>query len=95
MGIDHDFLRRAVEVAGGPVPVLALAPVHGQLDHMAVGPMEGLVDVEEALYPVLACRDVGEGPDRVAEDRDIERRVFTRGEPIHVHSENLLASRPV
>jgi hypothetical protein len=93
--IDPDHLGCAVEIAWGPVPVLALPPVHGELDHMAVGPAEGLVDVKEPLNPVLACRDVAQALDGVTEDRDIERRFFTRGEPVRVHSENLLAGRPV
>ncbi len=45
----RDLPRRGVEVAGRAVPLLALAPVHRQLDGLAVGAGERLVAVEQRL----------------------------------------------
>ena len=44
-GIDVNAFGRAVEIAGLGVPVLAFAFVHGELDGVAVGAMEGGVFV--------------------------------------------------
>src|SRR5208282_6825045 len=57
-GIDVDAFGRAVEIAGLRVPVLAFAFVHGELDGVAVGAVEGGVFVQDALHPVIASGNV-------------------------------------
>ena len=58
-----------VEIAGGQIPVLAFAAVWRQLYRGAVGPMEGLVNVQHRLYVVIARRNVVERADRVTGGR--------------------------
>ena len=59
-GIDGHLARRAEEVARRAVPLLALAPVHRQLHHVAVRAVERLVLVEQSLHAVAARLDVAE-----------------------------------
>ena len=45
--VERDLPRRGVEVARRPVPLLAFTAVHGQLHHVAVRAVEGLVPVQQ------------------------------------------------
>jgi hypothetical protein len=81
--------RRAQQVAGRQVPVLALAAVPGQLHRVAVGGAQGLVDVEHRLHRVLARRQLGETGDRVAEDAGADHRFLPRRQPFDVDAEDL------
>ena len=65
-GADVDLAGLRHEVAGGEVPVLAFAAVGCELDGLAVGAVEGLVDVEHGLDGVVAGRDFAELADGVA-----------------------------
>jgi len=56
-------LRLAVEIAGGDVPVLAFAAVHGQLDGVTVGAMKRLVAMEKSLDVIFARLEVVEEAD--------------------------------
>ena len=71
------------------MPLLALAPVHGQLDRVARGKPAGLVAVEDRLHRVVAGREVGQARDGVAEDAGIDDGVFTRPETFDVEPEDL------
>ena len=62
---DLDIHRHRVEVSGGPIPLLSLPVVHGQLQDMAVGAMEGLVDMQYSLRPILPRRNVGNTVDGI------------------------------
>ena len=66
------FSRLTIKVAGLAIPMLALALVHGEFDGVAVGAMEGLVDVEHRLHVVFAGGDLVEGSARIAERGAIE-----------------------
>ncbi len=94
-GVDRDLARGAEQVARCPAPLLALAAVHGQLHDVAVGPVEGLVPVEEDLDTVPAGFHLGEALRRKAEDAPVEDRVLARPPAIHVDAEDLLALRDV
>ena len=85
--IDRDLLRRAVEVAGLAVPVLAFALIHGQLERAAVGAMERLVDVEHRLDGILARRDAVERLARIAECGAVDG---DGAGAVHVRAEHLL-----
>jgi hypothetical protein len=89
-GIEPDLLRRAVEVAGRQVPMLALAAIHGQLDGVSVGAMEGLVAVQERLHGVLARRDFRKAPARIAEDLPVDHRFLSRLQAVHIDAEDQL-----
>ena len=81
--------RRAVEVARRELPLLALAAVHRQLDHVAGGEAERLVLVQQRLHRVLARRQVGQRFERVAEHAGVERALVSRLETFHVDAEDL------
>ncbi|MFT3764561.1 MAG: hypothetical protein QM820_03450 [Minicystis sp.] len=100
----HDVARGRIDlqlhglrdqVAGRLVPFLALAAVHRQLHHVAVGAMEGLVTVEDGLHEVLARREVREARDREAERRAVDDRGRAGREPIGVDAEDLLGLEPL
>ena len=88
--IDADFARRAIEVAGSAVPLLAFAAVHRQFYHVTVGALKGLVLVEQSLHPVFAGRDVGNTFQREAEGSGIEHGFLTRCQSFHIEAENQL-----
>ena len=73
-GIDRDLARRAVQVAGRAVPLLALAAVHGQLDRVAVAAAERLVPVQQRLHRVRARGQLAQRLQRIAEDAGLEGR---------------------
>ena len=92
---ERDRRRGGVEVAGLPVPHLALAAVGRQLHDVAVGALVGLVAVQERLHPVLAGRHVGQAADRVAERPAVHGDRLARRPAVDVHAECQLAVRTV
>jgi hypothetical protein len=89
-GIDVNFFGDAIEIAGLGVPVLAFAFVHGELDGVAVGAMEGGVFVEDALDPVIAGGDVAKICGGIAESVVVNEGGLAGGEGVDVRTENLL-----
>ena len=89
-GIDVNFFGDAIEIAGLGVPVLAFAFVHGELYGVAVGAVEGRVFVEDALYPIIADREIAKIGGRVAESVIGDDGVLAGGESIDVGAKNLL-----
>ncbi len=81
-----------IEVAGSGVPALAFAPVHGQLDDVAVGAAEGLVAVEQRLDVVLAGGELGQAADGIAECGGVDDRFAPGGEAVDVDAEDELRS---
>ena len=63
---DVHLARRAVQVSGLQVPVLAFALVGCQLDYFAVRAMEGLVHIEHSLDKVIAGGHLAQRRDRVS-----------------------------
>src|SRR6202035_5005060 len=89
-GIDVDALGGAVEIAGLGVPVLAFAFLHGELDGVAVGTVEGGVFVEDALDPIVAGGEVVKIGSGVAESVVSDEGVLAGGQGQDVCAENLL-----
>ncbi len=89
--IKVDLRGRAVEVAGGDVPVLAFAAVHGQLEHPPIGAAEGLVAVEDGLDGVVAGGDGREGGAGEAQDARVEADRRAGAQSLGIHAEDLLA----
>ncbi len=85
-----DAFGDAVEIAGLGIPVLAFAFVHGELDGVAVGAVEGGVFVEDGLNPIVAGGEIAETGDGVAESVVGDDGVLAGGEGVNVHAENLL-----
>ena len=94
-GIEGDLPRRAVEIARRGVPALALAAVHGQLDRVAVRPVEGLVPVEKGLDVVLAGGHLGQAAQRIAEGGRVDDRFGPRLEAVDIDAEDKLRRRAV
>ncbi|MEO8452040.1 MAG: hypothetical protein ABI647_19780 [Gemmatimonadota bacterium] len=88
-GIEMNLHRHAVEVAGRGGPLLSLAAVHWELHHFAVGPMERLVPVQQALNPVVARWEAGQGLDRVAEGAWGDANPRTGRQAIDIDSKHL------
>src|ERR1700694_1066011 len=89
-GIDVNPLRRAVEIAGLGVPVLAFAFVHGELYGVAVGAVEGGVFVEDALDPVIAGGDIAEIGGGIAESVVSDDGILAWCEGVGIGAEDLL-----
>jgi len=85
-----DALGDAVEIAGLGVPVLAFAFVHGELDGVAVGAVEGGVFVEDGLDPIVAGGESAEIGGGIAESVVGNDGVLARGESVDVNAEDLL-----
>jgi hypothetical protein len=90
--IDVDFFRDAVQVAGLGVPVLAFAFIHGELDGVAVGAVEGGVFVEDALDPVVASGEIVKARDGIAEGVVVDEGGLAGGEGVNVGAEDLLGA---
>ena len=83
------LLRRAIDVAGRAVPLLALAAIHRQLDGVARGQTERLVLVQQRLHRVLARRKRRQRLERIAEHRGVERPLVAGLQPVDVDAEDL------
>ena len=83
------FLRRAVDVAGRAVPLLALTAIHRQLDGVARGQAERLVLVQQRLHGVLARRQIAERCERVARDARVEAPLVPGLQSLDVDAEGL------
>ena len=57
---------------------------------MAVSAMESLVAMENPLYPVLSRRNLGNAPQRIAQDVSVDYGRFSRTQAFHVDTENEL-----
>ena len=79
-----------VEIAGGQIPVLTFAAVWRQLYRGAVGPMEGLVNVQHRLHVVIARRNGVERADRVTRGCLGYGNGLARGESIDCRAEDQL-----
>ena len=88
-GVEPDRLRRAVEVARLPVPLLPLALVRRQLDRVARREVEGLVAVQEGLDGVLARFEVGQALGGVAEDVRAKDGAVAQRHRLDVQAEKL------
>ena len=88
-GVDPDPGRRTIEIARRARPLLPLTAIRRQLHGVTVRPCEGLVDVQQALHPVLAWRQIVQALDRIAEHVGIDDRVLTRRKRLDVDAENL------
>ena len=89
-GADVHFAGRAVEVAGGEVPVLAFATIGSELDGFAVAAMESLVNVEDSLHSVVAGRNVLERPDGITGSGVPDGDSLTRLQPVHSNAKDQL-----
>jgi hypothetical protein len=88
--IDVDFFGDAIEIARLGVPVLAFAFVHGKLDGMAVGAVEGGVLVEDALNPIVAGGKIVKSGRGVAEGIIEDDSGLAGSEAVNVGAEDLL-----
>jgi hypothetical protein len=73
---EGQLARGAVQVAGRRVPLLPLAPVHGQLHHVAIGAAERLVLVEQRLHVVAAVGKPLQAVQGEAEDAGVDHRLL-------------------
>jgi hypothetical protein len=89
-GIEAHPAGLAIEIAGGGVPALALAAVHGQLDRVAVRADEGLVPMEESLDDIFAGREVRQAPHGIAERGRVDDGFDARLEALDVDTEDEL-----
>ena len=80
----------AIEIAWLAVPVLAFAFVHGELDGVAVGAIEGGVFAEDGLDPIIAGGNIAEIGGGVAEGVVVDEGGLIGGEGVNVDAENLL-----
>ena len=92
---DRDRARRAVEVPGRAVPLPALAPVHRQLDDLAVRAVKRFVHLEQRLHRVGAGGNVGEAANRVGDGRLVHGCRGTRSPALDVHPRDDLRVRAV
>jgi hypothetical protein len=93
--VDADLDRFGVEIAGGEVPVLAFATVGRQLHRGAVGPVEGLIDVQHRLHVVIACGNVVERADGVTGSRPGNGDGVTGAKPVDGGAEDDLGPQCV
>ena len=70
--IDMHFDRLVVKIARRPVPLLAFALIHVELDDVPVAAMEGRVFVEDRLHPVFAGRNIADALQRIAEGAGVD-----------------------
>ena len=83
--IEGHARRLRDQVAWLAVPGLAVPMIHGELHDMTIGTLEGRVDVEPGLDPVVASRHVRERSQGIAErarinpEDSLSRKVFQRG----------------
>ena len=70
--VDAHHFRSAVEIAGCPGPLLSLSPVHWKLDRMAVGAVESLIHMKEALHPVFTRGNLSNTFQRIAENTRVD-----------------------
>ena len=92
-GVDRYRLRRGVEVAGGAIPLLALAPVHRQLHGVAVRAVERLVPMEHGLHGVLPGGEVLDAVPRIAQDARVDGGRLARLQAVDVDAEHELGLR--
>ena len=95
LGSMVDLPGRAVEVPGGLVPLLPLASIHRQLDGVAVGPVKGLVPVQEGLDPIVPGGNLRQALHRVAQRGGVDHGVLAGLQPLDVDAEDLLGLRAV
>ena len=79
--------RRAHEVARGICPALTLPMILMSPDRVAIGAMILSIDVEYRLGVIVAGREFTHAPERITHRVGIERRPFTRLEPVNVTGE--------
>ncbi len=79
----------AEQIARRAGPLLPFAAIHWKLDHLPAAEREGLVEVQQPLYPVLPRRKCTEGCERVSERRPVDHRRLSRRERVDVDAEDL------
>ena len=94
-GVQRDFSRRGVEVAGRELPVLAFAAIHGKFYRGAIGAMKGFVLVQDHLDEVIAGGDVVEVADGVAEGCVVKRDGLAGLYGVHVEAEDHLGAHGI
>src|SRR5579884_422634 len=80
----------AVEVSWREIPLLAFAVVHVQLQHVAVGAMERLINIENRLDRILARRKIGQGAQWGAGGAGLHADHLARLPAIDIAAEDLL-----
>ena len=93
--VDVDLGRLGVEIPGSKVPMLALAAVWRQFHHRAVGPVEGLVNVEHGLDVVIARGHVVERADGIAGGLSVHGDGLAGSQSIDSFAEDELRPRGV
>ena len=88
--LDRHFLRRAVEIARGLVPLLAFAAVHGKLERVAVATVHGLVQMNHCLNAILAGRKETHVFKRISDRGRIDDDLRIGLKIIDVEAEDLL-----
>ena len=89
--IKVDELRLAEKIAGLLEPLLALAHVGRKFDGVAIGTMEGLVNIEDGLDIVVARRKLLERDERIAESCGVDHRGSSGLPGIDIETEELRA----
>src|SRR3984893_12686750 len=85
-----DLQRLAEQVAGFYVPVLAFTLIRRQLHCVAVRQMKSLVNIQDALHPVIARGQIVQAHRWISERRTIESRRRAGSKSIYIYSESLL-----
>src|SRR5208282_2468179 len=88
--VNVDAFRDAVEIAGLGIPMLAFAFVHGELDGVAVRPLERGVFVQHALHPVVTRRQVVKAGRWVTHCIVTDDGALPRRKAVHIRAKNLL-----
>ena len=89
--LDRHFLRRAVEIAGSLVPLLAFAAIHGELERVAVAAVKRLVKMNQCLNAVMPGAEADAGF-RAGNPAPTNRRrpPASGAKIVHIEAEDLL-----
>ena len=89
-GIEMQLLRRAQEISGLRLPVLAFALVRRKLHHLAVAQVKSFVNVEHGPHRVFAGNQFAQALERIAKRGRIHAHHGARLPRVHIHSKRLL-----
>jgi hypothetical protein len=90
LAVEDHLLGLAVEVAGAAAPVLALAVVERELEHVAVRALHRLVDVEHGLDVVRPGGELAQAAERLAGRLCVDADGSPGLQPGDVDAEDLL-----
>ena|SRR5882762_1654210 len=81
-----------MQIARRQVPVLSFTAIHGELYRVAVGPMEGLVAMQNHLNDVLSRWNISQVADRVTKSGIVDDHRLSGPHPFNIHPKDHLGT---